>query len=186
MGGQTSVQDRCKQEWDKYQSDVGAIKSGWTLVLDDSRDTDVVQTVSFYLAKSTDIMENLMMGCKEVISETVHQDLVDTVVKRIQSVIQFDYKNYNEKIFNGVITLYRATDDYVKGRKTELVFVAILRFTSPAKRNLHLKNDNQRSQELDVNQVHIESSIKLQVRSIKDPELSDTEKNKQQNVELQK
>ena len=186
MGGQTSVQDRCKQEWDKYQSDVGAIKSGWTLVLDDSRDTDVVQTVSFYLAKSTDIMENLMMGCKEVISETVHQDLVDTVVKRIQSVIQFDYKNYNEKIFNGVITLYRATDDYVKGRKTELVFVAILRFTSSEKRDLQSKNDNQRSQELDINQVHIESSIKLQVRSIKDSELSDTEKNKQQNEELQK
>ena len=189
MGGQTSTQVLCKQEWDKYQEEVGTIKDGWTLVIDDSRNLDVMQTMSSYLAHATDLMENLMLGCKEVISESVHQELVDTIVKRLESVIEFDYKNYNDKVFNGVITLFRATDDYVKERKTEMVFVTILRFTSSTSRNLASKNDKQRTQDLDVNQIHIESSIKLQVRSIKDPELANTpstEENKPKIGELTK
>ena len=168
MGGHLST-DRgtdtlCTQEWDKYLNSTGKPKDDWELLLDDSRNVNLHDDTSKFLARFTDIMENLFLGCKEVMSARVHQEFSDVTVKRMEELINFDHSNNTEKKFNKVVRLIRLTEDSDFQRKTEMILVMVIRITVVAKK---------RSQEQEEEQptFQIENSIKVQIRSIKDPSL---------------
>ena len=162
MGGQLSTDTLCNQEWDSYLKTTGKNKDGWELVLDDSRSVDINSDTTVFLAKFAEIMENLLLGSEQVISDMLHQEFADVTVKRMEELINFDFANSKEKKFYKVIPLLRRTEDPSLLRKTEMVLVMVVRITPDAiKKPL---------QEQEKATAHIESSIKVQVHSKRDSE----------------
>ena len=168
---QIPVDTICKQEWDGYRQEMGGLdlKEGWGLILDDSRSINITHTTSNFLARFSDIMENLFLGCKEVVSSNVHRELVDVTVKRMETLIQFDHQNHTEREFSKSVRLFRATDDPSYSRKTEMILVMIVRITVAATTS---RNPEARIQatttQREQNQAHIETAVKLQIRSVKE------------------
>lgn len=166
MGNQASTDTLCTQEWDKYLKTVGESKEGWNLILDDSRNVNIHSGMTKFLAHFTDLLENLFLGCKAVLSENVHRELVDVTVKRMEELINFDYKNCKEKNFYQVIPLLRSTDDNRLQRKTEMILVLVVRITADTtKKPL---------QEQEEPTAHIENSIKVRMRSKHEPDMPQT------------
>ena len=168
MGNQQSqvetVDELCTQEWEKYERKVGSIKDGWELIHDDGRAVDVKSSIAGFLAHFSSLQENLFIGCdSSYISGTLHRNLVDVTVKRMEEIINFDYVNCSSKVFNNKATILRARDDTKKNRKTEMIFVMAIRITDTSKRTPGTRS----TADLDSQTVHVESSMKLQLRSIK-------------------
>lgn len=151
-----STEALCSQEWEKYLKTTGEHKDGWEVILDDSRNVNINKSMSFFLAHFTDLMENLFMGCKEVMSESVHRELVDVAVKRMEELINFDYSNYSGKRFYQVVPLLRSTDDCILQRKTEMIVVMVVRVSVVPKSD---RNETP---------AQIENSIKVRMRSKSD------------------
>ena len=159
MGGQLSTDALCIQEWDSYLKTTGKNKDEWDVYLDDSRNINIIHDTALFLAKFADIMETLLLGSKQVISERLHKEFADVTVKRMQELINFDFPNSNEKKFNKVVTLLRRTEDPELKRKTEMVLVMVVRITTDV---IKKPEEEERAT------THIESAIKVQVRSTKD------------------
>lgn len=149
IGTQTSdVSTVCKSEWNRYKEDIGKCKPEWDVILDDFRRIHVNTTASEFLSHSYDMIENLFLGCKEVVSREVHDQFVETITKRIEEITQYDWEHRREKEpFNQVIKLFRSTEDMSKDRKTEMLFVMAIKITAVS--------------------ANYESCLKLQLRSHK-------------------
>jgi len=169
---QPPVDTLCKEEWNSYRQEMGGLKlkEGWALILDDFRNINITHTTSHFLARFSGIMENLFLGCKEVVSANVHRELVDVTVKRMETLIQFDHRNHTEREFNKSVRLFRATDDPSYSRKTEMILVMIVRITVTETNSRNAaKIQATTTQRGDLqNQAHIETAVRLQIRSVKE------------------
>jgi len=170
---QSTVDTLCKEEWNSYREEMGGLKlkEGWALILDDFRNINITHTTSHFLARFSGIMENLFLGCKEVVSANVHRELVDVTVKRMETLIQFDHRNHTKREFNKSVRLFRANDDPSYSRKTEMILVMIVRITvtetnSAAGNSARIQaTTTQRERDLQ-NQAHIETAVKLQIKFV--------------------
>ena len=107
----------------------GSFESGRELILDDFRRIELLMTASQFLARFSDLIENLFLGCKEAMSDEVHRDFVDLVVSQTQSVIHGEY--YSSEGTNGnfckEIPLFLNKEDSLKNRITQMVFLMVMR-----------------------------------------------------------
>lgn len=83
----TSTDKLCKREWNSYLETTGQIKNGWELVLDDFRNVDINSDRTIFMVKFTEIVEKLLLGSPQVISDMVHQEFTDVTVKRMEELI---------------------------------------------------------------------------------------------------
>ena len=155
MGSAIGIRDRvidistvCMSEWNRYIEEIGECKPEWEIISDDSRCINVNTTPSDFSSHASEMVQNLFLGCNEVVSLEVHDQFVETIIKRIKEITEYDWKYHKEKDpFNQVIKLYRSTEDLSKDRQTELVFVMVIRITASS--------------------TNWESCVKLQLRSHK-------------------
>lgn len=151
-----STETLCSHEWDKYLKTTGKAKKGWELIMDDFRNVNVHSQMATFLEHFANLMENLFLGsATEVMSDSVRKKFVDVTVERMKELIDFDYKYTNfgagNKIkFYQVTPLMRSTEDTHLKRKTEMILMMVVRITK------------------DEPKAHIETSIKVRIRSIKD------------------
>ena len=155
MGAAIGIRDRvtdistvCMSEWNRYKEEIGECKPDWEIILDDSRRINVNTTASDFSGHASEMIKNLFLGCNEVVSLEIHDQFVETIVKRIKEITEYDWEHHKEKDpFNQVIKLYRSTEDLSKERQTELLFVMVIRITALS--------------------TNWESCVKLQLRSHK-------------------
>ena len=109
--------------------DKGSFESGRELILDDFRRIELLMTASQFLARFSDLIENLFLGCKEAMSDEVNRDFVDLVVTQTQSVIHEEYKGSNGA-FCKEIPLFLNKEDPLKHRITQMVFLMVMRISN--------------------------------------------------------
>ena len=129
--------DQFEEAWTKhYQQlkDEGNFEFGRELILDDFRQIELFMTTSQFLAQFSDLIENLFLGCKEAMSDEVHQDFVDIIVTQTQSIIQKEYHSINgmNRNFCKDIPLYLNKEDSLKNRITQMVFLMVMRISNLA------------------------------------------------------
>ena len=167
MGGRVSTETLCSHEWDKYLKTIGKAKREWELIMDDFRNVNVYSDTTEFLPHFTDLMNTLFVVSEKVMSNSVRDEFVNVTVERMKELINFDYANstldsdnVTKKRVCQVIPLLRSTEDTDTDtkRKTEMILVMVLRITRPREQESAANN----------RKVHIENSIKVRIRSIKD------------------
>ena len=154
-----SVQNLCNGAWNNHKwrlKDEEDFDPSWELILDDFRQIELFMTTSQFLAHFSDLIENLLLGCKEAMSDEVHQDFVDFIVKQTENVIQEEYTEEEESSACRQIPLYLKREDPLKNRKTQMVFLMVIRTS-------HLERRERRAEK----ESKWETFIKLQLSSDK-------------------
>ena len=128
--GQTSVRALCDSEWNLYTQHIDEHGSKhdeqqWEMILDDLRHLAIETTSPEISANFTDVVENILLGCKEVISREIHDQFVEIIVRRVKEIIELDSETTNLQ----VIKLFRSTEDTQRNRETCMVFVMAIRYT---------------------------------------------------------
>jgi len=151
----SNVSAVCKSEWDKYKGEIAG-KPDWDIILDDFRPIDVYTTASQFSSHFSDMIENLFLGCKEMVSREIHEQFVEIIKKRTEEITQYDWEHRKDHdSFNQVIKLYRFADDTMKERQTDMIFVMVIRMSNVSKKSK------------DEIVANWESCVKLQLRSHK-------------------
>ena len=152
----TPISDLCNDAWESHNwrlKDEEDFDPGWELILDDVRQIELTVTTSKFLAHFSDLIENLFLGCKEAMSDEVHQDFVDLIVNQTENIIQEEYTNGKTEVFCKEVPLYLNKEDALKNRKTQMVFLMVIRIS------------NSPSKERTEREAKWESFIKLQLSS---------------------
>lgn len=150
----------CHRAWNSHSwrlKDEEDFDPSWELILDDFRQIELIMTTSQYLAHFSDLIENLLLGCKEAMSDEVHQDFVDFIVQQTENLIQEEcVKEEEENPVYKQIPLYLKKEDPLKNRKTQMVFLMVIRISN-------LESKERRTDK----ETKWESFIKLQLSSDK-------------------
>ena len=131
----TQLQDvstKCNNEWNRYNDTIGNCKPDWDIILDDSRHINANTTATEFSAHTSNMIENVFLGCKEMLSREVHDQFVEIITKRVAEITQYDWEHCDKDPFNQVIKLFRSTEDLLMDRKTEMLFVMVIRITRTA------------------------------------------------------
>ena len=129
----TPVSVLCNEAWDSHNwrlKDEEGFDPGWELILDDFRQIELLMTTSQFLAHFSDLIENLLLGCKEAMSDEVHQSFVDLIVTQTENVIQDEYIKCEDGNFCKHVPLYLNKEDSPKNRKTQMVFLMVIRISN--------------------------------------------------------
>jgi len=135
--GQASVRELCNNEWNLYTQHIDEHGSRhkeqhWAIILDDLHHLAIETTSQEISVQFADVVEKILLGCKEVISRELHDQFVEIIVRRVKEIIEFDFRD--NKQLNQVIELFRSTEDSQKGRETSVMFVMAIRLTKTSKR----------------------------------------------------
>ena len=161
MSRQKSVLSLCQEEWDLYIDNNRDFKSEWEMILDDARHVNVTTTTSHFLAHFSDLIENLFLGCKDMVSDELHNSFVDILVKRMEEIVRYDYKHATKDFTPPPVKLIRYTEDAPKDRKTQMIFVMIAR----------VEKKHKWAENVDDLEANWEICLKLQLRSHKDEQV---------------
>lgn len=131
----TPVSALCNEAWNSHnwrlKDEEEDFDPGWELILDDFRQIELVMTTSQFLAHFSDLIENLLLGCKEAMSDEVHQGFVDLIVTQTENVIQEEYIKGEDRLnFCKNLPLYLNKEDSPKNRKTQMVFLMVIRISN--------------------------------------------------------
>ena len=129
--GQASIRAVCDSEWNLYTQYIDENGSRrdeqqWEMILDDLHHLDIETTSIEISTHFTDVVETILLGCKEVVSRDIHDQFVEIIVKRVKEIIELDSDVINTQ-FNQVINLFRSTEDSQRDRETSVVFVMAIR-----------------------------------------------------------
>ena len=129
--GQASIRAVCDREWNLYTQYIDENGSRrdeqqWEMILDDLHHLDIETTSIEISTHFTDVVETILLGCKEVVSRDIHDQFAEIIVKRVKEIIELDSDVINTQ-FNQVINLFRSTEDSQRDRETSVVFVMAIR-----------------------------------------------------------
>ena len=158
----------CNEEWKKYLDNDYKLQDGWEIILEDNREFDTRYTVSTFFAATATIFENLLMGCKDLISQHVHSTFANVLTARLQSMLNIDYLHHKKREYNGIVNLTRMNNDKRRKCKHQMICVMSFRITSPC-----IRKGTQ--EELHNLESDVEMFVRIQLRSTKENFLPNSE-----------
>lgn len=149
----------CTNAWDSYKwrlKDEKDFDPGWELILDDFHQSELLMTASRFQIIFYNLIENLFLGCKGSMSDDVHKEFVDFVVKETQNILQ-EENILSQNDICKEIPLYLFKEDSINNRKIQMVFLTVIRISKSTSEEGNVEKE----------EVTWESYIKLQLSSDK-------------------